>query len=451
VPDTQAVPVSLRARLTAAFAAATAVVLAAVGLFVFLQFSAGVTRATDDGLLKRQQAVLNLLREGEGPARLEAESGERLLQLYRFDGSVVASSRALEGTRLVLPADVRRAAESPISLERERIADGDEARVRAFAVARPRIVVAIGESLQRDHDLRLRLAIALAIALPGALVLASYLGYRVAGAALKSVERMRVQAARITESDLSRRLPVPQTGDELERLSVTFNALLDRLSRAVEHERRLVSEASHELRTPLSVLRAELEVATDPARTPDQLRATVGSALEETRRLSRLADDLLVLARADQGRLPLRLEPLDVADVLAEAARRHGAATAAAGRELTTGVDIPGGAVVLADASRVMQALDNLIANALDHGIGRIEVRATTAPDDRIAISVSDEGPGIPGALVDRAFERFSQGDPSHGGAGSGLGLAIVDAIASAHGGAVRAQDGAVILELPAA
>ncbi len=449
-------PVSLRARLTLVFAAATAVVLAVVGLVVYLAFSAGITRATDAGLSKRERALESLAREGEPPAALRAESGERLLQLYDPGGVLLTTTRALRDARLLDVGAVRRAQRRTVSFERESLPDGESARVRAFSLGPGRPVVALGDSLGREHSLRLRLALLLAVALPGALVLSSYLGYRVAGAALSSVERMRVRAEQITDPDLGERLPLPGTGDEIDRLGLTFNALLDRLAGAVERERRLVSDASHELRTPLAVLRAELEVATREDRTEPQLRVAVASALDETRRLSRLADDLLVLARADQGRLPLRLEPLDVGDLLGAAARRHAGPAAAAGRQLRTSVDVEGGAVVLADPDRVAQALDNLIANALGHGAGPIDVRAAEAPGGRIALSVSDAGPGIPATLLEHVFERFTQGDPAHSGAGSGLGLAIVDALARAHGGSVRATNGpaggaVVVVELPAA
>ena len=316
------------------------------------------------------------------------------------------------------------------------------------------LVAVIGESLDREHDLRVRLAVLLVIVLPAALLAASYLGYRLAGAALAPVERMRARAAQITDSDLSERLPLPESQDEIARLGRTFNGLLDRLAAAIARERRIVSDASHELRTPLAVLSAELQVAARPDRTPGQLHEAVVSALEETGRLSHLADDLLVLARSDEGDLPLRLEPLDVGDVLHDVARRNDTAVRAAGRTLDTHVDIEGGAVVLADPDRVAQALDNLVGNALLHGAGAIVVRAAAGEPGVVELSVGDEGPGF-GDVLDAAFERFTQGDPSRG-AGAGLGLAIVDAIARAHGGGVRAEDlpggGArVTLALPAA
>ena len=141
-------------------------------------------------------------------------------------------------------------------------------------------------------------------------------------------------------------------------------------------------------------------------------------------------------------------------DVLRDVARRNEAAVAAAGRTLTTAVDIQGGAVVLADRDRVAQALDNLVGNAVHHGAGAIAVRAAAGEDGLVELSVSDEGPGF-GDVLPRAFERFGQGDPSRG-AGTGLCLPIVEAIAVAHGGTVRADDlpqgGArVTLALPAA
>jgi signal transduction histidine kinase len=445
-------PVTLRARLTLLFAAATAAVLLVVGLAVFVLFSLGITGSIDDGLRQRARALAVVAHDEHDPAEIKADSGERLLQLYAPDGTLLTSTDALGDHPVLSREDVRRAARAAYSGELEHT-PVDEARIRAFAVDGGRVAV-IGDSLDREHDLRVRLAVLLVIVLPAALLAASYLGYRLAGAALEPVERMRARAARITDSDLSERLPLPESQDEIARLGRTFNGLLDRLAAAIARERRIVSDASHELRTPLAVLSAELQVAARPGRSPAQQHEAVVSALEETGRLSRLADDLLVLARSDEGNLPLRVEPVDVGDALRDVARRNDAVVRAAGRSLTTHVDIQGGAVVLADPDRVAQALDNLVGNALHHGGGAITVRATSGDPGTVELGVADEGPGF-GAALGEAFERFSQGDPSRG-SGTGLGLAIVDAIARAHGGVARAEDlpagGArVTLVLPAA
>ena len=165
----------------------------------------------------------------------------------------------------------------------------------------------------RDHELSHLLTL-LALTGPLALVLASIAGHEVARAALRPVDQMRAQAERITERQLQERLPGADSADEIAALSRTLNAMLDRIEAAVAHERQLVSAASHELRTPLTTLRAELDLALMGERTPEEITAALRSAAEEAQRMSRLADDLLVLARADQGRLPLNDQSLSVHD-----------------------------------------------------------------------------------------------------------------------------------------
>jgi two-component system, OmpR family, sensor kinase len=162
---------------------------------------------------------------------------------------------------------------------------------------------------------------------------------------------------------------VPATGDEIEALGNTLNQLLARLDAALARERRLLSDASHELRTPLTVLRTGIQVALRRERDASELREALESAGREAERVSRLAEDLLVLARADQGRLPVRAEALDVGALLEDAAERARTAASAAGRAVRVEVEQEG-AVALADRDRAGQALDNLVANALAYGRG---------------------------------------------------------------------------------
>jgi two-component system OmpR family sensor kinase len=259
----------------------------------------------------------------------------------------------------------------------------------------------------------------------------------VAGAALRPVERMRARAAAIGDAELGERLPEPGTGDELDRLAGTLNELLERRQQALEHERRVVSDASHELRTPISVLRTRLDVALRGPGDATSLREGLEGAQDDVGRLARLADDLLVLARADEGRLPLRAEPLDVQHLLEATVARHAADAAAAGRRLGAETEVEGGAVVLGDADRLAQVLDNLVVNALRHGAGAIAVVARPAPSgSAVKIVVRAAGPGFPPDFLPKAFDRFSQ---VVRGEGSGLGLALVEAIVRAHGGSVAA------------
>ncbi len=441
--------------MTAAVAAVTAVVLAVTGVLVFQEFTRGLDDRTDAELRERAQSVVELAEEVPRSALLGV-SGESLAQVFSPDGVPTDSTRRLDGSALLAPEQVRAVGSGPVLSTRARVAGTDDgARVIAFRLEGG-VVVALGEDRDLREAERLRLGTLLLIGLPTALLLAAFTGYQVAGAALRPVERIRSRAAQIGQSDLTERLPQPGTGDELDRLTTTLNDLLGRLAEALVHERRIVSDASHELRTPISVLRTRLDVALRGPQDAEALRAVVREAQADTRRLARLADDLLVLARADQGRLPLRPEPLDVQDLLEATAERHRADADAGSRTIVVRVEIEGGAVVLADPDRLAQALDNLVVNALRHGRGAIEIVARRPTPATVAISVADRGPGFGEDLLPRAFDRFSQGREHKGEGGAGLGLAIVDALLRASGGDAQATDRAgggaeVTITLPAA
>jgi len=444
----------IRVRLTLAFAGVLAAVLAVGGGALYAVFADDFDEQIDHDLATRLVDVSRLAdvaaksSQPTDPRRVPEASGDGLVQVFREDGRLLASARALRGTRLLTPEQARRAAGGRIRIARTSTPIGD-IRLEAGRTRTAPLVVAVGEALERrDHSLQ-RLRELLLLIFPLALVLATYAGYQVAGAALGPVERMRKRAAQVTERDTSERLPVPATNDEIEALGRTLNDLLARLDAALGRERRLLSDASHELRTPLAVLRTEVQLALRGERDAAELRAALESVEHETERLTRLADDLLVLARADQGRLPVRPEPLDAAELLRAAAAR----AAPDGRRVLA--QDGAGLSVAADPDRAAQALDNLVANALAHGAGDVRLSAR-ADGDLVELHVADVGAGFPDDLLDRAFERFSQGTPGHSGEGTGLGLAIVAAIAAAHGGAAGARNLAgggadVWLSLPAA
>ncbi len=193
----------------------------------------------------------------------------------------------------------------------------------------------VARSLEPREETLKRLFRELLIAGPLALLLASLAGYGLAAAALRPVEAMRRRAAAVTAAAPGR-LPVPPAKDEVSRLATTLNDMLARLQGAFEHERRFVSDASHELRTPLALLRTELELALRRPRSPAELEEALRSAAEETERLSRLAEDLLLIARADQGALPIRREAVPAAEVLAPVAARFTTRTRQLGRSVRT-------------------------------------------------------------------------------------------------------------------
>src|SRR5258708_4210362 len=211
-----------------------------------------------------------------------------------------------------------------------------------------------------------------------ALALACLAAWLLAGAAVRPVERMRREAAAISVSEPGRRLPVPGANDEVARLGRTLNSLLDRLQGAMDREQRLLDDASHELRTPLSILKAELDLTLSRAREPDELEAALRSASEETDRLARLAEDLLVLSRARAGGLRIHRERTSLRDLLGRACAGHQARAREHGARIE-GVPAPLQGTV--DPLRLRQAPSNLPGNATRSGpAARGPLQAPAAP-----------------------------------------------------------------------
>jgi two-component system, OmpR family, sensor kinase len=417
----------IRLRLTVAFALAMSAVLAATGLFLFLRLGSALDDSIDSGLRTRSAEVSALV-SGGGDLRSVSSSEESFAQVLRPDGGVVESTPHAGTAPLLTPAEAGRAATGPVTLDRDRVPGSDDP-ARLFAAPAGGNVVVVGSSTESREEALGSLFAELLIAAPLALALASLLAYGLATAALRPVESMRRRAASI---DHGGRLPVPDANDEIARLGVTLNDMLSRLDAALQRERSFVADASHELRTPLALLRAELDLALRRERSREELEQALRSAADESDRLSRLAEDLLVLARADEGRLPLRPTPLGVRELAERVASRFD-------RQGAVGVDAPQGLTLTADAERVGQALGNLIDNALVHGAGPVRIVAE-AKKGLVELHVLDEGPGFRDGFAERAFDRFSRADDARSGAGAGLGLSIARAIARAHGGDAGAR-----------
>jgi signal transduction histidine kinase len=314
-------------------------------------------------------------------------------------------------------------------------------------ISHRRAVLVVGATRENRAEALRNLRTELLIAGPIALLLATGLGYLLAGAGLRTVEAMRRRAAEISADRPGDRLPVPRTRDELERLGETLNEMLARLEAALERERDFVAEAGHELRTPLALLRAELDFALHHAESEAELREALREASVETDRLVQLAGDLLLIASSDRGRLRLRPEHVAARDLLRSVGNRFAWRAQEAARPLE--VDAPKELAFTGDRLRLEQALGNLVENALRHGEGAVRVEAR-AVDGQVELHVLDEGAGLPAEFLPRAFQRFSRADESRTGGGAGLGLAIVAAIAGAHGGAAHADGRDVWITLPA-
>jgi two-component system OmpR family sensor kinase len=428
------------------FAAVMVVVLAVIGLVLYLRLGATLNATLDQSLRGRADDVTALVHQAgsrlsEADGNQLARQGENLAQVLRPGGAVVDSTPQLGGRPLLTDAQLVQAAEQTIMVERGSVPGSDDpVRLLATPVDAPtgRLVVVVGASLDERAEALENLLAQLLIGGLMALVLSSLAGYALAAAALRPVESMRREADAVSAAEPGRRLPLPPADDEIGRLGTTLNSMLGRLESALARERRFVSDASHELRTPLAALRTELELALRRGRTPVELHAAVRSAAEETERLWQLAEDLLVLARSDAGNLPVRPERLPAAELLADVRERYVRRAVEAGRPLQ--VEADGRLELAVDRLRAEQALGNLVDNALRHGNGRILVHAQRR-NDRIELHVLDEGPGFAPEFLPHAFEPFSHGDPARTGVGAGLGLAIVDVIARAHGGAAHAAN----------
>jgi heavy metal sensor kinase len=435
---------ALRVRLTLAFAVVMAVVLGLTGLFLYLRFRADLNGTIAGSLSSRSDAVSALVRASRGPldeTLAGAGGDDDVAQVLDSRGAVLAGTSVARERPLLAGDALRRArrAATTTDLGHLRGFDGP-VRLRARPVDRagePTVVI-VGTGLDDRNDSLRTLAVLLVVGGGVALALASLAGYVMAAAALRPVESMRRRAAAIAPATTGQRLPVPPARDEIGRLGETLNDMLARLEAAFARERTFVADASHELRTPLSILKAELELAVREGRSPAELRAALESAAEETDRLVRLAEDLLVIARLDQGRVPLRPVDLDATDLLAAVAARFEARARAEGRSVSASGDHR--AVVRGDRVRLEQALGNLVDNALRHGGGDVLLAARLRADG-VELHVVDAGPGLAPDFIDQAFERFARADGARPRAGAGLGLAIVAAIASSHGGSARAAN----------
>jgi two-component system, OmpR family, sensor kinase len=424
----------IRLRLTLPFAAAMAIALAGMGLFVYLRVGSALLASVDQNLRAQVGELRSQAEHGQSLADRDAAGAATVGELVRADGSVVRSTRPHLAPLLPPRRRARVLAGHVVKWSSEIPGLRGTWRLLAAQVVTARgdrALVAAASLSARDEALD-RLARELVLGGPLALVIAIVCGYLVAAAALGPVEAMRARAEAITASTPGRRLPVTEPRDELARLAATLNDMLGRLEAAFAHERRFVADASHELRTPLAMLRTELEVALRRPRSNAELEEALRSAAEEAERLSQLAEDLLLIARSDQGKLPVRAESVDARDVLDTVAARH-ASSARERRRSVSVTEVPDVSLE-ADRTRLEQALGNLVTNALSYGAGAVEL-SVWLDDGQLEFHVTDEGPGFSPDFIPRAFDRFSRADEARGTGGTGLGLAIVELIAEAHGG----------------
>ena len=417
-----------------------ALVLAATGLFLYLQLSSQLDHTIAQGLRSRSGDVSALVQQADTGLKDATRTGAgdvgaRPAQILDTSGRIFDATPGLQRRPLLSAADIRQARTGASFFERTQ-ASGPVRLLATPVHAQGRsLIVVVGASLEDRDQALANLGGLLLIGGPLALLLAALTGYGLATAALRPVESMCARAAAISTDDLDRRLPLSPGRDELHRLGATLNGMLARLESGLAREREFVADASHELRTPLAMLRTELELIASDHPEGQKLDVAIDSAIEETERLGHLTEDLLVLARADRGRVTIVRERFRVADLLSAVSQRY----ASLGMDRPTVVQ-PQRPVLhaRADLTRLEQALTNLVDNALHHGAAPIRLTAVER-NGFVELHVTDAGPGIAPEFLPRAFERFARDDESRTTRGTGLGLAIVEAIAKAHGGSAHA------------
>lgn len=406
---------SIRVRVTALAALVVLAVLVAVGVLAVVLQRAALIERLDDTVDQEAERLVELAAAGATP-----ELDDDLLAVVLVDGEPVAAGEDLR--------------EEPGELARLVAADGDEIELdgdphRIGRAGDDGIDVIVAASTDDVGDTVGQLARTLVLLVPAAVLVLAVAVWLLVGRTLRPVERMRVEVDGVRLDELHRRIAPPAGDDEISRLAVTLNTMLERLEGAHTRQQRFVADASHELRTPLARIRTELEVDERHPETADP-DTTRRSVLDEVDRLQRLVADLLVLARRDAGahgpRRPVDLDEVVRAEVAGDSID-------------TTGVQP---VQVLGDETELRRVVRNLLDNARRHAAGGIAVAVADGPDG-VVLTVDDDGPGIAPERRAEVFERFRRLDDARGAGdgGAGLGLAIVRSIVEAHGGSVEVTD----------
>ena len=439
----------IRARLTMWYALFAAVILIGLGAFLVLKLRSDLRSTIDRDVRSSSDAiVLSYAAQGvvgfrEATTAALRHSGAAA-QVLDPNGRVLASFGGDLGQDPLIPRPLQVAAlRGGWRLHDVDVGDASQPfRVGAEPAPRggERHLVVVAEPLQSANEAVRKVLVLLLIAGPVVLVVASAAGWVLVRGALDPVDRMRGKAEQVGINQLHERLTAPNPRDQIGRLALTLNAMLDRLEEGVAARRRLIADASHELRTPLAAMRAELDVSLrDSARTPAE-RATLESVREDVGRMSRTVDNLLTLSLADEGQLELLRKPVDLQALARHAVEPMLALAALKGVALSAGGEA---SATLGDPDRLSQALTNLIENAIKYTAagGRVTVTSWRGSNE-VGVTVTDTGAGIARDALAHVFDRFYREDRSRSRAsgGSGLGLAICQEIAVAHGGHVSVQ-----------
>jgi heavy metal sensor kinase len=444
---------SISFRLVTWHAAISLLVCVGFGLYTYFGLSYFLQLAQTDTLQRRAHEVAAILdahmgREGE-PYTIELirtsyapENNDRFIRIRRPDGSLLyVSGRPTDGafdpTAVpLLPARTVAEPSRPITL-------GNLLLVQAAAVVNGRkYLLDCGESKLPNAQVLRGFLVMLGFGVPVILLVVVVGGAVLVRQALKPVRQIIDAAKAITSSNLGQRLPVADTADEIEHLSVVLNEMIGRLEAALQHSQRFSADASHELRTPLTIMRVELESISHEPVMDTPTREKIASILEETERMGKMVEGLLAISRLDTGEAVVNVSRFDLSTLVAATAEQI--ALLADEKHINVRCNAAGPVEVTGDRFRLQQVIVNLLDNAIKYSPASGEILLNTRTTDREAVlEVIDSGPGIPVEALPHVFERFFRADSvrTHSVNGTGLGLSIVRSICVAHGGTVEASN----------
>lgn len=432
---------TIRARLTLWYVALLALILLGFSAFLYVNLSRSLRAEVDRGLRSEVPVVideLDLDKETPDLENLGDVPTGLVVAVYDRAGERVIATNA--GRPLLAPVGTRtRVSQGLEAFDTIRVADGTNWRLLLTPVSEPGSPVGVLQMArsERDVDAALgRLVALMVVAIPLTLLLAVAGGLFLAGRAFGPVDRITRTAESIGSQDLSRRLNLPASPDEMGRLAATFDRMLARLDRAFQRQRRFTADASHELRTPLAMMTIQADVALERRRNAEEYREVIASMRADAARMSQLLGQLLTLARADAGQEDLILEPLVLTDLVDDVVAAMAPLAEARGLQLEQGTAAP--VDVAGDQTRLTQLLINLIENGLKYTPAGGVITVSVSSDDAWGeLRVADTGVGIAPQHLPHIFERFYRVDEARSRAegGAGLGLSICQWIARAHGG----------------
>ncbi len=393
--------------------------------------------AIDTALTARVDDLSSLIIDGSIPTILTAPGDDNsLVQVVDGTGTVIASSPNIAGENPLSDAQPAPGAQV-VTTQALPIGEGDFRLIaRTVPAHDQQFTVYAAADLQPVSEAVGALAAILAVGIPILIALVGVTVWIIVGRTLHPVEAIRGRVASISEQQLDRRVPVPDADDEIGRLARTMNDMLDRLEGSADQQRHFVADVSHELRSPLSAIRSQLEVDLAHQDRADW-STTSEEILDETLRMQRLVDDLLLLARSDTHTMPAIYDSVDLDDIVLDLSRKMQPSISI--RIDTSRVS---GAQIIGNPDQLTRLVRNLLENAARHADTVIRV-ALTEGDSAATLIISDDGPGIPIADRERAFDRFTRLDEArdrdHGG--SGLGLSIAREITRHHGGTIMVDE----------